>query len=365
MQRRELLIKGGAAIAGLALAQNLPESVFAQNTPPQPLVGVIRWDGWFPNGHAVQNLQDSKYWDRLPFFAQKNGSKIIIDEKNIDVIRAENNFASEANLHYSFVYYHPGDWESAAYNYGFELYKNLITQEPSSKAPNYVLNLQGMHVGTPEKWDDFCNFVLENTLNDHYQKTQTGRPIINMLYVEDFYNRFGGVYGGKTALDHLRETLIKNNANPFIIAQNAVEKGTDVSAFDGVGAYTALGSPTGETPYIDLGKANLNYCNKALEHNKIVVPTVNAGWNPKPRLLDKDWGKYYSSNGPFYTFPTPDELKRNMDLTRKWLTENQTDVKEKIILIYAWNEFDEGGFICPTIDLATGKINRSRLDSIK
>ena len=57
---------------------------------------------------------------------------------------------------------------------------------------------------------------------------------------------------------------------------------------------------------------------------------------------------------------TPDEIGDHLKNALNW-TSNHRDICEaRTVIIYAWNEFDEGGWICPTLGN-----NTSRLDAIR
>jgi hypothetical protein len=81
------------------------------------------------------------------------------------------------------------------------------------------------------------------------------------------------------------------------------------------------------------------------EHSsKPYVPYVPSGWDPRP------WG----DPRPSFAFPTRDEWTAALRRVKAALDKYPTlgipakDSRKKMLLIYAWNEFGEGGIMAPT-----------------
>jgi hypothetical protein len=79
-------------------------------------------------------------------------------------------------------------------------------------------------------------------------------------------------------------------------------------------------------------------------HKEHYVPCLPAGWDPRP------WG--YES--PSFKFPTSEEWVEALTRVNQALNSNEKlgiptkGGRQKIFVIYAWNEFGEGGIIAPT-----------------
>ena len=93
---------------------------------------------------------------------------------------------------------------------------------------------------------------------------------------------------------------------------------------------------------------------------KKIVPWVTTGWNPKPRIeRSVSWSKYYKANR-WAQDGTPDQIAENIQKAMKWAKINKNSDEANLILIYAWNEFDEGGWICPTLGNNTDRLEAIR-----
>ncbi|NMB35867.1 MAG: hypothetical protein GX989_06235 [Firmicutes bacterium] len=90
------------------------------------------------------------------------------------------------------------------------------------------------------------------------------------------------------------------------------------------------------------------------------IPVINSGWDKRPwegsnGLSNQPAGWYFPDSSP--------ELFKNflMDAIQ-WMDDNPTKTpKERIVLIYAWNELGEGGYLVPT----KGDPDAAKLKAIK
>src|SRR5437870_52907 len=80
-----------------------------------PIVGAIRWDGWYGDGSATKAVEASlgqpKYHFRLPWFASVTGEdRVSINGDAQAIVEQEIAYAAQAGLNYwAFVHY----WDEA------------------------------------------------------------------------------------------------------------------------------------------------------------------------------------------------------------------------------------------------------------
>lgn len=76
------------------------------------------------------------------------------------------------------------------------------------------------------------------------------------------------------------------------------------------------------------------------------MPTLSVGWDKRPWEGDRGLGQK-----PGWYFPdrTPDQLAAGLESAIAWM-DRHPDQKtaERNLLLYAWNEFGEGGYLAPT-----------------
>lgn len=139
---------------------------------------------------------------------------------------------------------------------------------------------------------------------------------------------------------------IGNNSNiRFNGSHVLVRRGqTNIGSFDGLFAYGVTNAISDEHLYKKFAERNLNDWKSHLQENRgFCIVNVAAGRDDRGR-----WGYTKSATGDrdYVEMPTSEEffdtLKASVDLTEKY---GMADVS---ILIYAWNEFIEGGWLMPT-----------------
>jgi hypothetical protein len=83
---------------------------------------------------------------------------------------------------------------------------------------------------------------------------------------------------------------------------------------------------------------------------KNVVPWICTGWNCRPRMeTENPWMKYYSDSTNCLD-ASPEDIRKFMISGIDWVRDHPGEAEANTVLVYAWNEFDEGyGAICPTL----------------
>lgn len=78
------------------------------------------------------------------------------------------------------------------------------------------------------------------------------------------------------------------------------------------------------------------------------IPSVSVGWDPRPW---KEWRNKEKADtyGWYFVNNTPEKFKSSLLRAAEWIEAHpQATVKEKMVMIYAWNEIGEGGYLVPT-----------------
>ena len=157
----------------------------------------------------------------------------------------------------------------------------------------------------------------------------------------------------KNAIDSVRRQIISSGYNdPYLVIMDFdAQKGkqwSDSIGGDALSSYVAQkNSP--QASYKKLTEEAEQFWNECKTTGSQVVPVVNAGWNPKPRIDNISiWSKYYPKD-VYYNHAVPNELATHVETALQWLIQNRTAAVSQCALVYAWNEFDEGGWLCPTL----------------
>lgn len=135
--------------------------------------------------------------------------------------------------------------------------------------------------------------------------------------------------------------------------------------FEAVSAY-AMGG--GQATYTELVEATeTRYWKDAARAGVPYVPLVNTGWDKNPRKdhpVSWEKGQPYHQQKVFPSRAKPEEIAAHLRRSLTFAREHAEICKAGTVIIYAWNEYDEGGWVAPTRG-EDGSPDRSRLDAIR
>ena len=90
-----------------------------------------------------------------------------------------------------------------------------------------------------------------------------------------------------------------------------------------------------------------------------------AGFDASPRRdTEVSWQKGRFKNKVFHPPLTREQLTEETRRAKQFVLSHPTTCEAKTCLWYAWNEFDEGGWLCPTRG-ADGKPDTMRIEAVK
>jgi Glycosyltransferase WbsX len=333
----------------------------------QPLVGAIRWDAWQDQSTVQETVEKTlsphKWHYRLPFFAKITGEDQVsfADGNTQATMDQEIAYAHQAGLDYwAFVTY-PAD---IGMSNGLKLY--LASAHKGDI--HFALSLQGGWL-TREEWAPQVQRYVKYFKDANYQKVMDNRPLV---YLYDVGNMVGGRFAdwtaARAALDQLRQATVDAGlGQPYLVIQGwnpAQDKATaEKLGAEAIGAYARSGGTDQGLPYADLPRQLHTYWDNQKATGAQVVPLVSSGWDRRPRVEHPvPWEPGPGSAEHFLPL-APQELTDHLTDAIKWVTANRTAAPAKVILIYAWNEHDEGGWLCPTRK-PDGTPDTNRVDAI-
>lgn len=349
----------------------LAGSGLAEGERAMPIVGAIRWDGFYGEGAVVRAVEHSlgqpKYHFRLPWFARVTETGAVrINGDSQTVIEREIHYASQAGLNYwAFVDY----WTQAP---GMSIALNRYLAAPAKQGVRYCLVQEGARLDQVGRagWPR----LVEHFRNRDYQTVLAGRPLL-FVFVKP--TRLA-----KADWDELkRQTVAAGLPAPYLVlmgwnpaqdAQAMAELG-----FDAVSAYARGGSYSMTQPSF-AQQCALVRRDLWEPWQKLRVPSVtfaHAGWDTRPR---NERPPFWLKEVPATADPTPAaQQKPLLDAVTATPEELAAHVREAIVwtqthrelhpantlLIYAWNEHDEGGWLQPTLG-ANGQPDEARIRAL-
>lgn len=342
-------------IALLAVLLPSGAETLAEEKRPVPTVGAIRWDAWTGGDITKQverTLGPEKYHDRLPWFAEVIDDKTVkIDGSRQAIMDGDINFAVAAGLNYwaFLLYEEPNPMSVALKQYLQSKQRNRI---------RFCIILHNTLTARSEQWPKERDRAVALLEDPGYQTVLNGRPLVYAFAGDNFpFSRFSEF------LTAARE----KGLNPYCVYMgwNPATDFKRVSklGFDAVSAYAKAGE---QESFADLvASVEKDFWQRAAEAKVPYVPLVTTGWDKRPRQYNQvSWEKNqaYHSQKTFPSRATPEEISSHLGRAGAFAKSNPNICEANTIIIYAWNEYDEGGWLAPTRGL-DGKPDTRRLDA--
>jgi len=351
-------------------------------SPDKVLVGAIRWDAWHTpvrisenreKGGAVKaverSLSPKRYHFRAPFFAKIISDSLIqIDGYTQNIVDQEIEFAKQGGLDYwAFLLYGPENSMSQ----GLSLYLSSKKRNDI----NYCAIAQPDNFREDGSSGNGKSRLLKLINEPGYQKVMGNRPLIYIFRPDDAWvEKVGGAEKARQLVDALRSESVKANCgDPYMVVMHfdieLAKKMADILGAEAISDYAIWGSGGNNgTPYSELTASTRNTWVKSEATGAQVVPLVMAGWDRRPRIerpvpWETGWQKPNVGMEKYFALPTPEELAAHLKEAILWTKERNMVCPAKAVIIYAWNEHDEGGWLCPTLD-ENNKPDASRLKAI-
>jgi hypothetical protein len=316
------------------------------------LVGAIRWDGWCGDRHPVglgleQAMAPDKYHYRLPFYAAVPAPGRVETRCTTQaVMDRELAFAQEAGIDYwAFDWYPPGS--------GLALARDLYLSSSRRGAVKWCVIL-----ATNPFADSDRAWLVEQFRMPAYQCVLGDRPLV---YIFAASAKHAGL------VRELREEAASAGVpSPFVVLMGwsaAVAEAADACGADALGAYV---TPLGNRSTFAANMAHEQRQWQALKSTgRQVVATVTTGWDPRP-FLDCPVPWYHgASDSHWVETATPAEIATHLRQAIAFTEAQPESTLANTVLIYAWNENAEGGWIIPTLHELRTAGHPLRLDAVR
>ena len=221
-----------------------------------------------------------------------------------------------------------------------------------------VANHAGFRIG-PKDWPTVTNTWID-LFKQPTHLTIDGRPLIIFFSPRELISSFGSPQAVNKALEDFRTKAQTAGAKPPLIAACSTpgpEHGwdkLDQLADAGFDLFTGYNYPgAGATPnqkkqtFASLTAGHVGIYNLFAQKNvRPYIPAVTTGWDmrpwEKPDLPEPKMSVYYPDRSPA-------AVTTAIRAAISWLDQNPAKTpKDRLILLYAWNENGEGGYLTPT-----------------
>jgi hypothetical protein len=329
--------------------------------------GAIRWDAWYDpvdaSASAQHTLSYQQFFKRAPAHCTVDPNYVVNCRGSQQIIDNEIKRAHDAGLKYwAFCWYPKGNslrdaWET----YQKSTIKNLINW-----CGIISLDFIGNTPGKPDQFREYVSEWVGYMRQENYQKVAAGdkpnRPLLYVLWDDNLFKTYFNSDLGKMRenIDFLRESVRQAGLDPlYIVIMDGVagaEKAKAVNA-DAISNYI-VGFPNhNKASYSDMDKAARKYWNDLASTHVPIIPIAMVSWDTRGRQEHPvPWMHAQPIPDPtnFYYPPTPDELTTHIRAAVNYVKQYPTVCPSKTILIYSWDECDEGGGMLPTIGDPSG-----------
>jgi len=344
---------------------NLDKTSAATMEPKQDLqIGAYYYGGWAGLSYLAGDVTEpwavnapraltqrmiDEFPEREPIWGWRDDAQEIM-EQQIDL--AANNGIS----HFTFCWY----WSDNAAAINEEAIRNnsrntaleLFLKAKNSHRMKFSLliaNHQGNEIIGTQNWIDLGKYLMPYLKHSQYL-TVDGKPLITI---------FSTNTSDKDGLTAMQELALKEGLpGVAIAANNFYSSGGLDYGYTHRTNYNCI--PPNDTNSKKHYYEELVTFNKScwqwngITQKQTYIPLVMAGWDKRPWEGPDGYG-----NKPeecYYLNCSPQKFSNLLKDAITWMDNNPTKTtKERIIIIFAWNEFGEGGFIAPTLGDPDGK----------
>lgn len=322
-------------------------------------LGAIRWDCWYDNSASMRStlrsLGNPDYMDRAPAHATVLGNGLIRFDATEATMSQEIALAASANIYWAFLCYN----RPINLMNGFDLFQ----ANPNKLAIDWCMIRQSYGFGTTGNYSSQITEMVGLMQQSNYKKVLGARPLLYLFYTAaDLTANWGGSLANfKVALDALRASAqAAGLGNPYIVLMTTPQLAPALASglgTDALSAYIAPSNPHRGANYTDLDAATKVHWSSQTATGLKTVPTAMLGWHRAPRIARPvAWEPQLPWDGidNIYTLPTNAQIVTHLSDAKNYATINSVNCEADTVLAYAWNEFDEGGWIAATIGDPSG-----------
>jgi len=378
-------ISDGQEIWGPPAAARAAAAAAAAPPPPSTRFGAIRWDAFYNSTPCVgaaaaadagcvtaRVLQPERWAGRRPWYtATTPGGNITFDGCAPAVIAEEIRAAAAAGLdHWVFDVYP----EELPLSCALLAYLNATAAAPAAAPLRFALLLQASWAaaGGAAAWPAKAALYARHFADARYATVLGSRPLVHLFSLgEDDWGPGSGWRAWAAALGALRSAaLAAGRGAPYFVLQtwHAGDGAAAAAAINAAAAaaaagarappppplvaalssYAVLGATEAGTPWPTFAAGMRAWWGELAATGMQVVPVVAAGWDPRPRVdTPPPWAPH--QDPAFVEMPTPAQLGAAVADALAWQAANAASNVANVGLLSAWNEYDEGHWIAPTL----------------
>lgn len=337
----------------------IPAASAAEATKAKATVGLYYFDGWSggtDKAHLTK-LLTTEFADRKPVWGWKDNT--------VEIMQRQIDFCADHDIAFwAFDWYYPeGKTKATPLNNALGLYLKAANRQ-RLKFCLLVANHTDFRIG-PKDWDACCATWVELFQKPTYLRLN-GQPLLILLSHYDLQQAFGSVEEVRKALDSLRAKAKKAGLPGVAIATcTTPEAQLDVYVRSGYSLLTGYNYPLGvfsgdgSQPFRKLIEGHQRIFDQFAQHTPLpYAPVITAGWDRRPWEQGVTPPEKMSS---WYADRSPKLVEEFVRSGVQWMDRHpDKTTPERLMLIYAWNENGEGGYLTPTTKDGTAYLEAVR-----
>lgn len=338
-----------------------------KQTQPIRRIGAVNWDCSVPSytffGKATTwTLGPAKWRDRTPYYADILGEdKIEHHYRTLEEYEVEMRYAIEAGIDYfAYCWYDltppPGDKSPCA---GHLQEITRARRLHVQSALRDTLSLCAILVTWHPYSDDCLRLLAEEMKSPWYEKVD-GRPLVFMFS------------SSREVAPRLRAFCRETGtSDPFVVVMSNKWPNKCAGDLEHADALSAYGGFTEDAP------TGGEFAAMEVMQNSVratfgmpVIPHFSTGWDPTPRIeRPNPWAHY-----PEWDYApklSREDMLDEATMLRRWIERHPGECPTGHVMVFAWNEFEEGGWICPNVgpdgrpDVSRVRVFREVADALK
>jgi len=239
-------------------------------------------------------------------------------------------------------------WSAGARQLDHALHQGFFNAKYRDKIRFCLLWANHNAPGTSSAEDmvNVTNYWLDNYfLRPEYFKID-GKPVVVVFSPHRLTDDMG-IEGVRQAFDKSREMArARGLAGVYFVGCAGPSRGQlEVLEKEGYDAATGYNYPSAGdkgqmvAPYDDMVTGYQEIWNTIADNTSLrYIPVTEPGWDSRP---------WHGPNARARTGKTPEKFKKMLENAREFVEQLNPDVRPKIVLIEAWNEFGEGDYVEP------------------
>lgn len=209
-------------------------------------------------------------------------------------------------------------------------------------------------------WQQRLGSFLAHPWAEVVQNGSAARPLaflmgLSALALQTFP---GGAKGLQQRLASIAQEGIARGASgpPLWVGLAGDSASLKEVGIDTAGEYAVFGGSKDGEPFSTLATATQAKWEQLRSDGMHVLPPVPLGWDPRPRLLHPPPWLPHGEGSNYFKQGSPQELAALAATAAQWVRKNADVAPAQRGLVYAWNEFSEGGWLSPTLFNGTDRV---------